>query len=161
MFPLFALFLGGVSVAALVVALRAQARADELGKKIEALRLALESVRERLQSSTKVKEEVAQPSTVADAPPVAFKPLPLTTASADIHSSKQIQFESAPPPSTGAAAPESTGAKKSPGIDWESFVGVKLFSWIAGIFLTIGAIYFLRYSIEQGWLSPEVRMAIG
>ena len=46
-------------------------------------------------------------------------------------------------------------------MDWESFVGVKLFSWIAGIFLTIGAILFLRYSIDHGWLSEPVQMAIG
>ena len=54
------------------------------------------------------------------------------------------------------------GAKTSSlRIDWESFVGVKLFSWIAGIFLTIGAILFLRYSIDHGWLSAPVQMAIG
>jgi uncharacterized membrane protein len=47
------------------------------------------------------------------------------------------------------------------GFDWESFVGVKLFSWIAGVFLTIGAVLFLRYSIDHGWLSPPVQMAIG
>ncbi len=46
-------------------------------------------------------------------------------------------------------------------MDWESFVGVKLFSWVAGIFLTIGAILFLRYSIDHGWLSEPVQMAIG
>jgi uncharacterized membrane protein len=40
-------------------------------------------------------------------------------------------------------------------------VGVKLFSWIAGVFLAIGAIFFLRYSIDRGWLSPEVRMVMG
>ncbi len=46
-------------------------------------------------------------------------------------------------------------------IDWEGFVGVRLFSWIAGIFLAIGAIFFLRYSIDRGWLSAPVRMALG
>ena len=38
---------------------------------------------------------------------------------------------------------------------------MKLFSWIAGIFLTIGAILFLRYSIDRGWLTEPVQMAIG
>jgi uncharacterized membrane protein len=45
--------------------------------------------------------------------------------------------------------------------DWESLIGVKLFSWIAGIALVIAGLFFLRYSIEQGWLQPPVRMAIG
>jgi uncharacterized membrane protein len=48
-----------------------------------------------------------------------------------------------------------------PSIDWESLIGVKLFSWVAGIALVIAAVFFLRYSIDQGWLSPPVRMAIG
>ncbi len=38
---------------------------------------------------------------------------------------------------------------------------MKLFSWVAGVFLTIGAVLFLRYSIDHGWLSPPVQMAIG
>jgi hypothetical protein len=46
-------------------------------------------------------------------------------------------------------------------IDWESLVGVKLFSWIAGIALVVAAIYFLKYSVEHGWISPPIRAAIG
>ncbi|HUB05848.1 MAG TPA: DUF2339 domain-containing protein [Myxococcales bacterium] len=45
--------------------------------------------------------------------------------------------------------------------DWEQLVGVKLFSWIAGIALVFAAIFFLRYSIQEGWLGPPIRMAIG
>ena len=51
--------------------------------------------------------------------------------------------------------------KPRPAFDWESLVGVKLFSWIAGIALVIAAVSFLRYSIDHGWLSPPIRMAIG
>ena len=46
-------------------------------------------------------------------------------------------------------------------IDWEGLVGVKLFSWVAGVALVIAAIYFLKYSVEHGWVSPPVRAAIG
>jgi uncharacterized membrane protein len=45
--------------------------------------------------------------------------------------------------------------------DWENFIGVKLFAWIAGIALVLAAIFFLRYSVEHGWLRPPVRAAIG
>jgi uncharacterized membrane protein len=45
--------------------------------------------------------------------------------------------------------------------DWESFVGVRLFSWVAGIAFLLGGIFFLRYSIDQGLLGPPVRLAIG
>ncbi len=40
-------------------------------------------------------------------------------------------------------------------------VGVKLFSAIAGIALVLAAIFFLRYSMDHGWLAPSVRVAIG
>ena len=48
-----------------------------------------------------------------------------------------------------------------PAIDWESFVGVKLFSWVAAVALVFAAVFFLRYSIEHGWLGPRIRAAIG
>jgi hypothetical protein len=48
-----------------------------------------------------------------------------------------------------------------PEFDWESLVGVKLFSWIAGVALLLAAIFFLKYSVSRGWLMPEIRMAIG
>src|SRR5439155_16485075 len=59
-----------------------------------------------------------------------------------------------PPPAPPASPPQ-------PAIDWESLVGVKLFSWIAGVALVFAAVFFLRYSIEHGWLSPTVRATLG
>jgi len=46
-------------------------------------------------------------------------------------------------------------------IDWESLVGVKLFSWIAGILTVFAAIYFLKHAVDSGWVSPPIRAAIG
>jgi len=45
--------------------------------------------------------------------------------------------------------------------DLERLVGVRLFSAVAGIALVFAAVFFLRYSIDQGWLQPPVRVAIG
>ncbi len=58
-----------------------------------------------------------------------------------------------PPPAESGPPP--------PAFDWESLVGVKLFSAIAGVALVIAAVFFLRYSIDSGWLQPPVRVAIG
>lgn len=63
----------------------------------------------------------------------------------------------APPP----RPPSSPAPPPKPPFDWESLVGVKLFSWIAGVMLVVAAISFLRYSIDHGWLTPPLRMAIG
>ena len=56
-----------------------------------------------------------------------------------------------------AAAPAALLEK----VDWEQIVGVKLFSAVAAIALVLAAIFFLRYSLDRGWLAPIVRVAIG
>lgn len=61
-----------------------------------------------------------------------------------------------PPPKPPLAAPA-----PAPSFDWESLIGVKLFAGIAGVALVLAAVFFLRYSIDQGWLQPPVRVAIG
>ncbi|HSP14911.1 MAG TPA: DUF2339 domain-containing protein [Thermoanaerobaculia bacterium] len=64
----------------------------------------------------------------------------------------------APPPPKRPSPPPA--APKKP-FDWESIVGVKLFSWIAGISLVLAAVFFLKYSVEHGWLSPTIRAILG
>ena len=59
-----------------------------------------------------------------------------------------------PPPPSEPPAPAWS-------FDLERFVGVRLFSAVAGIALVFAAVFFLRYSIDQGWLQPPVRVAIG
>jgi hypothetical protein len=65
-----------------------------------------------------------------------------------------------PPPPPAPPPPPPPRVERAP-FDWESLVGVKLFSAIAGIALVLAAIFFLRYSVQQGWLQPPVRVAIG
>jgi uncharacterized membrane protein len=70
-----------------------------------------------------------------------------------------------PPPQRPAPAfqsvPTFATAAPRPPFDWESLVGVKLFSWIAGILFALTAITFLRYTVDHGWLTPPIRMAMG
>jgi uncharacterized membrane protein len=78
----------------------------------------------------------------------------------------QTRTETPPPPPPRPPRQEPPPLPPEPpppafAIDWEAFVGVKLFSAIAGIALVLAAILFLRYSIEQGWLTPPIRVAIG
>lgn len=62
-------------------------------------------------------------------------------------------------PTPSFSSPPPSGNR--PKFDWESLVGVKLFSWIAGVALLLAAIFFLQYSFRVGWLTPPVQMAIG
>lgn len=46
-------------------------------------------------------------------------------------------------------------------VDWEQFTGVKLFAWLGGLALFIGAIFFVKYSIDNNLIPPQLRLAIG
>jgi hypothetical protein len=77
----------------------------------------------------------------------------------------------APPPlppafaaSTAAAAPTPPATPPAPllpKIDWEQFMGVKLFAWLGGLALFLAVGYFVKYSFEHDLIPPEVRVALG
>jgi uncharacterized membrane protein len=46
-------------------------------------------------------------------------------------------------------------------VDWEQFTGIKLFAWLGGIALFIGAGFFVKYTIDKNLIPPEMRLAIG
>ena len=105
-------------------------------------------------------------------PPLATPPLatpPPATATPTPAPEPAAAREATPPPPTPppATPPPPRPAPPPPAppfwqqLDWESFVGVKLFSWVAGIATVIAAIYFLKYSVDHGWISPPIRAAIG
>jgi hypothetical protein len=48
-----------------------------------------------------------------------------------------------------------------PTINWESFLGVKLFAWVGGLALFLGMVFFVKYSFERNWITPAMRVAIG
>ena len=91
-------------------------------------------------------------------PPVVENPWPELTRPA----ARAIEAPPVPPrrPPVPPPPPPPPPPASEP-FDWENLVGVKLFSGIAGVALLLAAIFFLRYSVQQGWLQPPVRVAIG
>jgi uncharacterized membrane protein len=83
--------------------------------------------------------------------PAEKPPLPLPTPSV---------VPPLPPPAPPGVPPRPP-ARPVRAFDLENLVGVKLFSAIAGIALVFAAVFFLRYSVEHGWLRPPVRVIIG
>ena len=94
----------------------------------------------------------------ASMPPVAKAPTPVQPPAPAAAAPTLPPAPPSPPPP--AAEPPIPPTPVVP-LDWESVVGVKMFSAIAGIALVLAAVFFLRYSIDRGWLSPTVRVAIG
>jgi uncharacterized membrane protein len=65
-----------------------------------------------------------------------------------------------PPVRPSPPSPPPPRPPAKPAFDWESLIGVRLFAAIAGIAFLVGAVFFLKYSIQQGWLSPSIRVAL-
>jgi Predicted membrane protein (DUF2339) len=62
-----------------------------------------------------------------------------------------------PPPLKPPPAPRPARAA----IDWEAFLGVKLFAWIGGFVLFLGIVFLVKYSFENNLITPAMRVAIG
>jgi uncharacterized membrane protein len=95
-------------------------------------------------------------------PPVVIPPVPVSTYTVPPAAAASAEPEPQPEPEpayTPPPRPPTPPAK--PAFDWENLVGIKLFSWIAGIALVLAAVFFLKYSVEHGWLSPTVRATMG
>ena len=52
-------------------------------------------------------------------------------------------------------------APAKPVINWEQFMGAKLFAWLGGLALFLGVAFFVKYSFEHDLIPPEVRVARG
>ncbi len=168
-----------VSIIALAIAVKSRTELKELRKDLE--------LRDRLTFMPKAaapappppapkpepKRELVipiyQPPPVAAAPPTAARvevpPQPPRPPAPPTPPPTAPPSFASPAPPAPPRAPHVPLPPPQPPIwqrfDWESFVGVKLFSWVAGIALVVAAIYFLKYSVEHGWVSPPIRAAIG
>jgi len=157
---------------------------QEQQRTIEALARRLRDVRPEV--SSEVKQAVAPPvkpevrrETRPDAPSVESVQLPApvpasTVAPPPIAKSPSTAAPPIAPPSVGPPVPPPpVPPRREPPqpppppiaapepFDWERLIGVKMFSAVAGVALVLAAVFFLRYSIDQGWLVPPIRVAIG
>jgi len=110
-----------------------------------------------------VRPSIPRPPHEAAPPRMPAVPPPVPPPIPPVPAVPRSRVEPPPPPAPGPPPPPPEPAWTMPriSIDWEDLVGVKLFSAVAGIALLLAAIFFLRYSIDHGWLQPPVRVAIG
>jgi len=171
-----------LGVVAIAIANGAKRQAVSAEDEVQHLRIALENLGKRVAELRKAAAAAPQPEAAPAAapPPPAPEPEPAPTpepipepviaAPAPEPPPPPPPVVEAPPPPIVAAPPPPppppprppvAPAQPAAAFDWESFIGVKLFAAIAGIALVLAAIFFLKYSVEHGWLRPPVRAAIG
>ncbi len=84
-----------------------------------------------------------------EAPPQAEPESILIGADLPVAAATSAQAQ---PPATPAVEPVKAG--------WEQRLGARAFLWVGAITLALAAIFLVRYSIEEGYLSPEVRVIL-
>src|SRR5438552_16175953 len=158
---LLILFIVGLLIAILVLPFVALAKANSTKRGLDDLATRLSSLEHEVRTLGQHTTQGPQPE-AAVAAPKAFgvpTPAPITTA-APIEQEK----ESMPPPIperfVKATVPQ-IAAPARPPINWEQFMGAKLFAWIGGLALFLGVAFFVKYSFEHNLIPPELRVAIG
>ena len=64
-------------------------------------------------------------------------------------------------PATEPAEPLPPAAPARPKISLEERFGTQWVVWVGGIALALGGFFLVRYSIEQGWFGPAMRVLLG
>src|SRR6266496_6528180 len=147
-----------VVVMVFVVPAVALAKASQALRAIEELKQRLLMLEARLHREDvpgerpKVVTEPKPPVPII--PPVSMPPpLPVTAVPPPIPETKpimpveEVKVETVAPPVRT--------------IDWEQFMGAKMFAWIGGFALFLGVAFFVKYSFEHNLIPPELRVAIG
>jgi uncharacterized membrane protein len=145
-------------IVAIVLAVRARNRADELAHRLTRLTDRLTGIENQLRSTRglaalpapSVEPTLPWPTeyqTPTSQPPSIAEPVPAAT-------SASIPPVTSVPPVTPASAATVTKS-------FEENFGTRWAVWIGGIALVLGGYFLVRYSIEQGLLGPGVRIFLG
>jgi hypothetical protein len=118
----------------------------------------------RADQSPAAKSETTEGGTFVSAPIAEPPKARLASVPPPLPKEVMAAAASAPqPPSPPKPVPADLPAPKPslPAINWEQFMGAKLFAWIGGLALFLGVAFFVKYSFEHNLISPELRVAIG
>ena len=126
---------GLLSFVAIVISIIVLAQVNTLGQRIDKL---------EKQFGNKGKADGPLPTTPRpEAVPPPLPPMPVQTATLPPVSSPVVR------------------QTPRPAINWEMFVGVRLFAWIGGFALFLGVVFFVKYAFENNLISPRIRILAG
>lgn len=139
----------------------AQRTVEELKLKLRDLEAQVHGWRTGRAAAPEQRAEVKPPPAIVTEAPAARPtavppPLPVET--------KPLAAAKTPAPAPVVAARSAAVPPKppsAPAINWEQFMGAKLFAWIGGLALFLGVGFFVKYSFEHNLIPPEIRVAIG
>jgi uncharacterized membrane protein len=138
--------------------------------RIRALEAAIKKMSERMGAleTNRASEVIAKEPASATAPPAPVAPQPATDAPPPPRATPPPLPDSitkpspAPLPTPTLTTPVPAAPKPARrAIDWEAFMGVKLFAWIGGFVFFLGVVFLVKYSFENNLITPRMRIAMG
>jgi len=159
-----------------------RSRLEEAEKRLLKLEHELNSLRERASSTPQAQQPgtesstpTSDPSTSSAAellPPPESAPEPKhgpkpSHVSPPLLPDLATALQQAPTPEAAQPVPASPPPsrpvperRKEP-INWEQFMGVRLFAWLGGLALFLAAAFFVKYSFDHDLVPPWIRVTIG
>src|SRR6059058_2832622 len=153
------LLLIAFSILIVVLPFVAIAKANAAKRTVDDLLARLSSVEDDLRT-LRQSASLAKPGAPVSTSPAIPPPLPVTAAAAVREASKESEPPPIPQELIDAKARQAAIPIRPP-IDWEQFMGAKLFAWIGGLALFLGVAFFVKYSFEHNLIPPELQVAIG
>jgi uncharacterized membrane protein len=126
-----------------------ETRLDALGKRVSA---------ERVAAAAPAAEEPVQAPRPRPEPPPPPPPPPAPRAEPPPRPRVEPP---PPPPRVEPPRPPEPALLSRPvsAFDWESLLGLKGAAWLGGIALVIAAAFFAKWTIDQGYITPQLRIA--
>ena len=156
---LLILILIGFVIAILVLPFVALAKANNAKRVVDDLVTRLSSLENEMRGLRGQTIPAVKPETSAPAAEIVPPPFPII-APAPVVPATVPELPPIPRELLEPSARQSARPVKPP-IDWEQFMGAKLFAWIGGLALFLGVAFFVKYSFEHNLIPPELRVAIG
>src|SRR5438477_10088296 len=156
---LLVLFIIGLLIAIIVLPFVALGKANRAKRSVDDLVTRLSSLENDVRNLRSEVVPAPQPEVAVAAMETVPLAVPITTVAVIVP-----EKESVPPPIPERFIQEAVpqiATPPRPPINWEQFMGAKLFAWIGGLALFLGVAFFVKYSFEHNLISPELRVAIG
>ncbi len=142
----------------IVRAISTRNRIEELSDRLVALESEIIRLKREKESPKPVESAPApapQPKNVTPAPIEPPQPV-ITPLRPPVATPPPVFVAPVPPRPAPIPLP-----KPKPAINWEQFMGVKMFAWVGGLALFLGVAFFVKYSFDNNLVPPELRVAIG
>lgn len=150
-------------------ALDARNRAEELSRRLGRLEAEVSELKSAAVQGLMQQRPKPAPAPASAPPPPAPAPEPVRKQSPP---PREIAVPPPPPPPPvpvpevirpvePEAEPVFAEEEKGPSINWEQFMGVKMFAWVGGLALFLGIAFFVKYSFDNNLVPPALRAALG